>query len=336
MKTAETQKYLDLFTYDNAGYQDLYQIALINDLRHGLEQLIYIIPSNFLYGNSVSNKIRDDFLPWYRIDQAHIFEKKIFEFTGTNVILCFFSRKNQVDHEKCRFTGEKLGLTIQNKEYVLDPNHHYKAGDEFEDFTNQFKTKDLLQFSYYLYKRDLDTNQGNNSVQVIDANDFHQAHYQILNFDVNDVLYQKVRSNGLWVRTVDTGRWEGRAGLYVIRDSFGVDGIMVSKATYRTHPIQLFFDPPLNEEDQKLLRDYFNLLLEYLRDTTDSEFMTTYKYSGAEYTRKYFGLSQAKKLITTFPIKFLTPDQRGQLKSFVDQRDQLGLIQLLSTIKNQS
>ena len=64
--------------------------------------------------------------------------------------------------------------------------------------------------------------------------------------------------------------------------------------------------------------------------------MTTYKYSGAEYTRKYFGLSQAKKLITTFPIKFLTPDQRGQLKSFVDQRDQLGLIQLLSTIKNQS
>ena len=142
VKTAETQKYLDLFTYDNAGYQDLYQIALINDLRHGLEQLIYIIPSNFLYGNSVSNKIRDDFLPWYRIDQAHIFEKKIFEFTGTNVILCFFSRKNQVDHEKCRFTGEKLGLTIQNKEYVLDPNHHYKAGDEFEDFTNQFKTKE--------------------------------------------------------------------------------------------------------------------------------------------------------------------------------------------------
>ena len=73
VKTAETQKYLDLFTYDNAGYQDLYQIALINDLRYGLEQLIYIIPSNFLYGNSVSNKIRDDFLPWYRIRSGAYF-----------------------------------------------------------------------------------------------------------------------------------------------------------------------------------------------------------------------------------------------------------------------
>ena len=93
--------------------------------------------------------------------------------------------------------------------------------------------------------------------KLIDANDFHQAHYQILNFDVNDVLYQKVRSNGLWVRTVDTGRWEGRAGIYVIRDFFGVDGIMVSKATYRTHPIQLFFDPPLNERGSETFTRLF-------------------------------------------------------------------------------
>jgi hypothetical protein len=45
----------------------------------------------------------------------------------------------------------------------------------------------------------------------------------------------------------------------------------------------------------------YRLLLEHLRALTDSEFMTTYKYSASAYTRKYLGLSQAKVLIETFP-----------------------------------
>lgn len=91
-------------------------------------------------------------------------------------------------------------------------------------------------------------------------------------------------------------------GLYKIRDIFDVDGLLVPKAKYRTHPIQLFIEPPLSVEDQILLKDYFNLILEFFREKTDSEFMTTYKYSKSEYTRKYLGLSQVKKLIQTFPL----------------------------------
>jgi len=70
----------------------LYQLGLINDLHHGIKKMVYIIPSNFLFGFSVSNKIRDDFLKYYIIRKAIIFEKEIFEYTGTNVVICFFER----------------------------------------------------------------------------------------------------------------------------------------------------------------------------------------------------------------------------------------------------
>jgi len=40
--------------------------------------------------------------------------------------------------------------------------------------------------------------------------------------------------------------------------------------------------------------------------------MTTYKYSGVNYTRKYFGLSQTKKLIETFPIRSTGKIQRNK------------------------
>jgi len=72
-----SERNLKYFFGPNEGYQDLYQIALINDLRYGLEKLIYIIPTNFLFGFSVSNKIRKDFLQVYTIKKAIIFEKKI-------------------------------------------------------------------------------------------------------------------------------------------------------------------------------------------------------------------------------------------------------------------
>jgi len=96
VKSKETQKYISLFQGDNKGYQDLYQLALMNDLRNNVKDMIYIIPSNFLFGNSVSNKIRDDLLKYYRIKKMYIIEKKIFKHTGTNVMITFFERKDKM------------------------------------------------------------------------------------------------------------------------------------------------------------------------------------------------------------------------------------------------
>ena len=129
-----------------------------------------------------------------------------------------------------------------------------------------------------------------------------------------------MKANPLFVRTLDTGSADGRAGLYFTPEVSDADGIVVTKATYRTHPIRVFLEPRLLLEDLRLLRDYFNLLLEHFRALTDSEFMTTYKYSESAYTRKYLGLSQAKALIETFPYLRMRTEEREQLGTLVSCR----------------
>ena len=321
VKHKETQKYLEYFKGNNEGYQDLYQLGLINDLRHGIERMVYIIPSNFLFGFSVSNKIRDDFLRYYIIKKAIIFEKEIFEHTGTNVVICFFERKKEPKHEILSFEGVKINKEIQKRVYILDSKNHYRAGSDFEEFVNEYQANKPLKVKYYLTLEEVEKNRGDFEIEVIDANAFNDKEYERRKIYVNKELYNKINSNVLFVRTVDTGSLNGRAGLYKIKDVFGVDGILVTKARYRTHPIQIFIEPRLSPEEQTLLMDYFNLVLEYFREKTDSEFMTTYKYSNSEYTRKYLGLSQVKKLIQTFPWLKLTEKERKYFKDLIKSED---------------
>ncbi|MHA1765999.1 MAG: N-6 DNA methylase, partial [Promethearchaeota archaeon] len=339
VKNKETQKYLPLFQGENKGYQDLYQIALINDLKNNINDMIYIIPSNFIYGNSVSNKIRDDLLKCYRITKAFIIEKKIFEHTGTNVMISFFERKKKERIEELEFNGIKIGSDKKikkSKNYKLSPKYHYKAGFEFEDFIEKNKAKTPLKLSYYLRISEIHDSLGENNVELIDSNDFNGTNYKKIRISINNNLAEKIKNNILWIRTVDTGSWNGRAGLYSIKETFGVNGIVVTKNTYRTNPIQIFFQTPISIKDQNLLKDYFNLMLEYLRKITDSEFMTTYKYSGANYTRKYFGLSQARKLIETFPILDFNKYQTDKVRKLVELKDTSSLISFFKKIKNKN
>ena len=326
VKHKETQKYLQYFKGNNEGYQDLYQLGLINDLHHGIKKMVYIIPSNFLFGFSVSNKIRDDFLKYYIIRKAIIFEKEIFEYTGTNVVICFFERKKEPKHEIFSFEGIKINKKIQKKIYTLNPKNHYRAGSDFEEFVNEYQTNKYLKIKYYLTIEEVGKNKGEFEIEVIDANAFNGKEYERIKIYVNKELYNKIESNILFVRTVDTGSLNGRAGLYKIKDVFGVNGILVTKARYRTHPIQIFIEPQLSVEEQTLLMSYFNLILEYFREKTDSEFMTTYKYSNSEYTRKYLGLSQVKKIVQTFPWLKLTEEERVYFKDLIKNKDVVALI----------
>ena len=328
-KQKETQKYLRYFEGENKGYQDLYQLALMNDLRHGIKHLIYVIPSNFLFGFSVSNKIRDDFLKHYTINKALIFEKRIFEYTGTNVVISFFEKKAKPSSGKIVFKGVKINKDMKEKEFVLDPKNHYRAGNEFEEFVKEFTSSKPLQVKYYLLLSEVEANAGDHEIKIIDSSSFTGKGYEETSIFVNDALYKKIRSNILFVKTLDTGGLDGRAGLYGIKEIFGVDGILVSKYTYRTYPIQIFLEPILPEKDQETLKKYFNLMLEYFREKTDSEFLTTYKYSDAKYTRKYMGLSQARKLIQTFPILELTTEEKRKFEKSVIKNDVDGILSLL-------
>jgi len=321
-KHKETQKYLTYFENENVGYQDLYQIAMMNDLRNEVENLIYVIPTNFLYGASVSNKFRLDFLKYYKITKMVIFEKSMFEHTGTNICICFLKRKVISKGEPQSFEGLKFKdkNRFAKRIYNLKPEYKYRAGSEFDEFIVENRTQNPLKVEYYLRREEVLNNPGLFEIDVIDANNYKYTQYQKLNLKVNERLRNKIGNNILYARTVDTGTVDGRAGLGIIKEHFGVEGIYVSGNTYRTHPIQIFLEPELFFEDQILLRNYFNTILEHFRAKLDSEFLTTYKYSKADYTRKYLGLTQVRSLIETFPYE-LKEKKKTTLVSFIKNNE---------------
>jgi len=331
-----SERNLGYFSGPNEGYQDLYQIALINDLRHNLQNLIYIIPTNFLFGFSVSNKIRKDFFPFYDIKEAIIFERKIFEFTGTNVCICFFARKPAPSNEPITFKAIKINSQIGEKRYDLSPKNFYRAGGEFDEYVSYFRSSTPLKIEFYLTIDEVERNKGEIPVKLLDVNSFSNGYFKFNTYAVNQKLYAKLKNNPLFVRTLDTGSWEGRAGIYDVREIFGVDGIVVTKEKYRTHPIQIFITPELAKEDLSLLKDYFNLMLEYFRDITDSEFLTTFKYSNSNYIRKYLGLSQTKKLLETFPVHRISPEEKKTLRILIEQKDIEGIKDILSNLKQRT
>jgi len=321
-KHNETQKYLSYFEKENEGYQDLYQIAMMNDLRNEIENLIYVIPTNFLYGASVSNKFRLDFLKHYKITKMIIFETSMFDFTGTNICISFFKRKSISKDEPQSFEGLKFKNKNKfvKRKYCLKPKYKYRAGSEFEEFIEENHSQNPLKVSYYLQKEEVLNNPGPFKIKVIDANMYENNQYKKLIISVSDKLEKKLINNILYARTVDTGSIDGRAGLGIIKEHYGVDGIFVSGNTYRTHPIQIFLEPELTYKDQILVRNYFNTILEHFRKKLDSEFLTTYKYSKAEYTRKYLGLTQIRGLIETFPYE-LSEENKEMLISFIKNNE---------------
>lgn len=335
-KNKKTQKYLQYFDKGNKGYQDLYQIAMINDLRNNLIDLIYIIPSNFLFGASISNKFRKDFLKFYKILKIYTFETQIFEFTGTNICISFLKRKKNPKPENLKFYGTKIKKQNKKfvKNYILKPEFKYRAGSEFYEFIKYYRTKCPLIVKYYLQKNDISKKKGNNFIKVIDANNYHNNEYKKMMINVNDELKEIIKSNILYIRTIDSGSEYGRVGIGIIKDDFNVDGIFVSGNTYRTHPIQIFLVPTISIEDQYLLKDYFNSILEYFRKKLDSEFLTTYKYSNAEYTRKYLGLTQVRSLIETFPILDYGNYKNQNIKKIIKNKEATYILNKLKNYSN--
>lgn len=327
-----SERNLKYFTGQNEGYQDLYQIALMNDLRNGIEKLIYIIPTNFLFGFSVSNKIRKNFFLFYTIKKAVIFERRVFKFTGTNVCICFFERKSAISNDPIVFKAIKINNGVKRKTYRLIPQNFYRAGGEFDEYVSNFKAKSPLKVKFYLTLEEVEKNKGDRTVKLLDANSFSNGYFKFNIYKVNQNFHKMIQANPLFVRTLDTGSWGGRVGIYNAKEVFGVDGIVVTKEKYRTHPIQIFIEPKLSKNDLILLKNYFNLMLEYFRNITDSEFLTTFKYSNSEYVRKYLGLSQTKKLIETLPLHIMSNREKKILKILIEQKNIEGIKDILANL----
>ena len=304
-KHKEAGNELVYFLGKNKGYQDLYQIALMNDLRHEIKNMIYVIPSNFLFSDAGTNKIRKDFLRHYKINSCYIFEKKIFDYTGTNVLIVNFERTNLLN-SKIEFEAYKINSKVEKRKYTLREENKFKPNNQYSDYLkNKFK-RDHLNVKFYLYYDEIEKNKGDREVVLLNSKNYVRGQYTKEVFHINDLLYRKIKSNPLFVRTVDTGSFDGKAGIYHIRDEFDAEGIFVKGPTYRTNPIQIFIEPELTEVENQSLMELFNKILNDLRGKTDGDFMTTYKYTNnPKYIRKYLGLKQVKEILTTINIKDL-------------------------------
>ena len=226
----------------------------------------------------------------------------------------------------------KINNKTQKKTYRLSSKNFYRAGGEFDEYVSHFRSKMLLKVKFYLTLKEIEGNKGQNLIKLLDVNSFSNGYFRFNTYKVNQKIYNRLRTNPLFVRTLDTGSWEGRAGIYNAQETFGVNGIVVTKEKYRTNPIQIFITPELSKDDLSLLKNYFNLMLEYFRDVTDSEFLTTFKYSNSDYVRKYLGLSQTKKLIETLPLHLMPSDQKNILRILIEQKNVEGVKDILSSL----
>ncbi|MCL4452294.1 MAG: N-6 DNA methylase [Candidatus Thermoplasmatota archaeon] len=306
MKHADASSQASYFVGENEGYQDLYQLALINDLRHSIHKLIYIIPTNFLFADSASRKIRLDFLTRYYISKCKLFESRIFQNTGVNVGIFEFILDPKGKHSSIEFDAVQENQNQKVKRFTLDSSSGFRQKMNIDEMPSSGKVG-RIKAKFYLTIDEVMSSGGDREVILVDSKNFSKGRYSRSTFFVDDSLHRKLLSNPLFVRTVDTGSPNGRAGLHDIGEELDADGIVVSGNTYRTNPIQLFIQPDLTREKSMRLMHLFNSKLEKMRSDSDSSFMTTYRYSSnPRYIRKYLGLKQVSAIISSFRLDDLS------------------------------
>lgn len=76
--------------------------------------------------------------------------------------------------------------------------------------------------------KEVNNNKGSFDIDVIDPSNYVSNHYKLFKIYLNKKLRDKVKSNILSIRTVDTRGIDRRVGLYEIKKDFKVDGIPVN------------------------------------------------------------------------------------------------------------
>jgi len=292
----ESMKY---FTGRYENFQDLYQLALINDFDNELKNMIYIIPTNFINGDASSNKIRNEFFTKYTIKNAISFEKQIFEETGLTTSIFFFERiEKQLD--EITFINKKIGYNYEKDvETTLVKKYNYRNGWQALEWIKNHTKSDGLEADFKLKMKEVEENKDD-----IKASFYIPNSEEYKEFSINQILYDKLKSNPFYIRIVDGGSKEKKAGLYPIED-LKCDGI-ISADLHRISAMQIFLKQNLSKEQINKLIDLFNKRLSYLRELTDSDFLLTFQTPyGNGYIKKYLSIKQAKEILKTISLSDL-------------------------------
>ena len=286
---------LKRFKGDYSKFTDIYQLALYNDIIHGLKNMIYIIPSNFIFATTSVKNIRHAIFEKYNISNAVMFEKRIFDYTGTNVGIFEFVRNNKMDYKKT-FTAKKIYYNGEKTiKYELLKKYDYAGGTKFYEFLEKMPKSKNYKIFFKLKEKELNDNRGNNNVVI-----YYTNTKELKNVGVNENEFNKIKNNILYARIVDGGRKDTRIGLYDIRKFHNekCDGIASLTKFHRVGPIEVFINPQISLKEQEQLINRFNYHLEKLRHETDSDFLLTFQVPfGNGYIKKYMPIKLFSTLI---------------------------------------
>lgn len=330
-KRAEWSRFQLYFSGDHQGLQDLYQVALANDLRYGVPRMLYVLPTNFLFAEVGAQKIRQDLLAFYWLKKAVLFEYGVFDQTGVHTGLFWFERKETPGHHQQTVLTLKPEKGGSFESVRLSYWNGYRPGSSFQSFIKRFRQNRPLRVSFHLPLHRLNKPMENSpctTIRVADMSRYKHGSYKVLELSVPTEVAHQLRGQRIFVRTLDGVRNDQRAGFYFVDEAFDVDTLVISKTPFRTHPALVILEPTLDDETLTLLKDYANMVLNYFREQTDSSFLTTFKYSKG-IVRKYFGLKQARAILETFPYP-LSDTQKRELRQILDRRDPTALIDWLA------
>ena len=282
------------FSGEYSAFSDLYQIALYNDTKHNVKNMIYIIPSNFLFSTISAKNIRNAVFESYDVNSAILFEKKVFDYTGTNVGIFEFVRTNKTADKKT-FVAKKIYYNGEKPiKYELLKKYDYAGGTKFYEFLEKTpKAKDYKIF-FKLKEKELDDNRGDNNATI-----YYTNTKEIKSVGVNESEFNKIKNNILYARIVDAGSKDKRIGLYDIRKFYkNCDGVASLTKFHRVAPIEVFISPQISIENQEKLIDEFNNRLDDLRNKTDSDFLLTFQVPfGNGYIKKYMPIKSFSNLM---------------------------------------
>lgn len=327
-KTPGLRHLLPLF--QNSAHTDLYALALENDLRHPwVQRAAYLLPANFLFGEEAGS-IRRAVLDVFWLEGAVVVDRPSFESTDVHVGVFFLVRK-----ERPRAEPQEVPVRVEDPGGVwqgtlrLRPEEDYRPGGAFRQFLWEARAEEPVGYRLYLPMAEVLARRGPVPLRVADASRHARGGgYAVAQVQVEEALASALLRSPLYLRTLDTGKADKRAGIRPVAE-LGAEAVVHSGKPYRTHPIALLLD--LDQEGSLLVAETFNALLEYFRSLERSAFLTGYKGSkGAEYPRKYLGLGLAEGLLRTLPKEvFASPRARERVRSLLRENRVEALMDLL-------
>lgn len=247
--------------FKTSYFEDLYQMSLSSIMNS--EEGIVIVPINFLSAEN-SKKIRNLFFSKFLIDEMNYFKHQVFPDTTYNVIAFHYIKKNNYINRFQIKAHIYPGGNVIN--ISLGKNYGWTIGGEF---LNKIKNQKNDLGIRRLTEKDIEDKKG--GVKIKAAYNHIDKKFSLC---ISHKLYEKIKSNILLLRAIDSGSDNGKIALEDIR-TYNV-ACLVSKPTSR-NMIYLLSDENWRVNEQKEIIKLFNSEINSLRDDYMSLFLTNFR-----------------------------------------------------------